>query len=117
MASLGKVTLTSASGAQYRFRVFPLGTRFRSISGVYLITRRAIRVQGGHRHKILDVGGTADFSKPFDGDRKAEDLARFGANCICVQSEVSAKSRREKERDLIATFRPNRSPGMAESVD
>jgi hypothetical protein len=116
MASLGKVTLTSASGERYRFRVFPLGTRFRSISGVYLITRRVTRVEGGHRHKILHVGGTEDFSKPFEGCRKAPDLVRFGANCVCVQSDVSAESRRKKERDLAATFGPNLQPGNAESV-
>lgn len=114
MSCLGKVKLTSDSGKQYRFRVFPLGTRFRSISGVYLITRRATKVEGGHRHKILHIGGTADFSQPFDKYCKADDLARFGANCICVQSDVSAKSRNEKERDLTATFSCDRNRGIVE---
>ncbi|MGA7699881.1 MAG: hypothetical protein WCB27_09745 [Thermoguttaceae bacterium] len=116
MASLGKIKLTSASGEQYRFRVFPLGTRFRSISGVYLISRRATRTEGGHRHKILHVGNSADFSQPFDGYRKAQELARFGANCICVQPDKSAESRREKQRDLAATFAPKRDLGNKESV-
>lgn len=106
MALLGKVKLTSASGAQYRFRVFPLGTRFKSISGVYLITRRAIRAEGGHRHKILHVGHTDDFSQPFDGYRKAQELVRYGANCICVQTDTSVESRCRKQQDLIATFAP-----------
>jgi hypothetical protein len=104
MASLGKVALTSASGERYRFKVFPVGTRFRSISGVYLITCRTHRVDGGHRHKILHIGHTADFSQPFEGYRHAQELARFGANCICIQSDASAESRCRKERDLLATF-------------
>jgi hypothetical protein len=104
MASLGKVTLMSASGEKYRFKVFPLGTRFRSISGVYLITQRTNRADGRHRHKILDVGHTADFSQPADGRSKAQNLTQLGANCICVQSDVSAKSRQDKELDLVATF-------------
>ena len=106
MASLGKVKLTSASGKLYRFRVFPLGTRFKSISGVYLISRRATRAEGGHRHKILHVGHTEDFSQPFDGYRKAKELVRYGANCICVQTDTSAESRCKKEQDLAATFSP-----------
>jgi hypothetical protein len=104
MASLGKIRLTSASGKLYRFRAFPLGTRFRSVSGVYLITRRATRAEGGHRHKVLHVGNTEDFSQPFDGYGKAQELARVGANCICVQRDLSAESRCKKERDLAATF-------------
>ena len=117
MASLGRVTLTSASGERYRFKVFPLGTRFRSISGVYLITRRDTRAEGGHRHRILDVGGTEDFSQPYDGYCKVKDLARFGANCICIQSDVSAESRRKKERDLTATFGPKGKPGIVAPVE
>ena len=116
MASLGKVTLTSASGEQYRFTVFPLGTRFRSVSGVYLITRRATRTEGGHGHKILNVGGTDDFSQPYDRYCKTKDLTRFGANCICIQSDASAESRRRKERDLVATFGPKGKPGIAGAV-
>jgi hypothetical protein len=116
MASLGKIKLTSVSGEQYRFRVFPLGTRFRNISGVYLITRRAIRVEGGHRHKILHVGHSADFSQPFDGNNGAQELARFGANCICIQTDTSAESRCKKERDLAATFSSKGRPGNAKSV-
>jgi hypothetical protein len=117
MASLGKVRLTSLSGEKYRFRAFPLGTRFRSMSGVYLITCRAVRSEGGHRHKVLHVGNAEDFSHPFDGYRKARELARYGANCICVQNDVSAESRCKKERDLAATFGRKRHPGNVESAD
>ena len=37
MASLGKATFKSKTGNHYRFKVFPLGTRFRKISGIYMI--------------------------------------------------------------------------------
>ncbi len=106
MASLGKVTLTSTSDKRYRFRVFPFGTRLRNIAGVYLITQRTNRADGRHRHKVLYVGRTKDFSHPFDGHGKAPDFVKYGANCICVLSDVSVESRREKERDLIASFSP-----------
>jgi hypothetical protein len=106
MASLGKATFTSKSGNRYRFKVFPLGTRFRKLSGIYVIAHRAHSIRGGHRHKILFVGNTMDFSQPFEKHRKAQNLVRLGANCICVQSDKSEKSRHDKERDLIAAFSP-----------
>ena len=106
MASLGKAMFKGDSGKHYRFKVFPLGTRFRKISGIYLIACRAHGTDGGHRHKILYVGHTEDFSQPFDTHRKAQDLVRLGANCICVQSDESAESRLAKEQDLVTTFSP-----------
>ena len=106
MASIGKAKFTSKSGNQYRFKVFPLGTHFRKLSGIYMIAYRAHAAQGGHRHKVLYVGNTEDFSQPFEKHCKAQDLKRLGANCICVQSDESVESRRKKERDLIAAFSP-----------
>ena len=106
MASLGKAMFKGDSGTQYRFKVFPLGTRFHSLSGIYMIAYRAHAPQGGHRHKVLYVGNTEDFSQPFEKHRKAKDLVKLGANCICVQSDKSEKSRQEKELDLIAAFNP-----------
>ncbi len=106
MPSLGKATFTSKSGNQYRFKVFPLNTRFRKIGGIYLIGHRHNSEQGGHRHKVLYVGNTEDFSQPFEKHGKAQDLVRLGTNCICVQSDQSAESRLGKERDLLATFSP-----------
>lgn len=106
MASLGKARFKSKTGNQYRFKVFPLNTRFRNIGGIYLIAYRCHSHRGGYRHKILYVGNTEDFSQPFEKHRKSQDLMRLGANCICVQSDKSEESRMEKERDLIAAFSP-----------
>jgi hypothetical protein len=106
MASLGKATYKSKSGNQYRFKVFPLNTRFRKIGGIYLIARRGHSNHGGHRHKVLFVGHTNDFSQPFERHRKAQELKQLGANCICVQSDQSEESRLGKERELIVAFGP-----------
>ena len=105
MASLGKAAFKGESGKQYRFKVFPLGTRFRKIGGVYAIAYSA-NAHGVHRHRILYVGHTEDFSQPFDKHGKVQDLVRLGADCIRVQSDKSEKSRVEKQRDLVATFSP-----------
>ena len=106
MASLGKVTFTSKTGDRYRFKVFPLQTRFRKIGGVYLITYRGHGAQGGHRHKILYVGKTEDFSLPFEKPDKVDNLVRLGANCICMHSDPSEESRHKTEQALIAAFSP-----------
>ena len=106
MASLGNIIFKGGSGTQYRFKVFPLGTRFRKLSGVYVIANRDRGVNGGQKHTVLYVGHTADFSQPFDKHGKAKDCADHGANCICVQSDVSEDSRVEKQRDLVAKFTP-----------
>ena len=106
MASLGKTIFRGKSGTAYRFKVYPLGTRFRKISGVYIVANRAPGSDGGPRHRVVYVGQTEDFSQPFDKHRKAQEFAQHGANCICVQSDVSEESRLEKERDLVATFSP-----------
>jgi hypothetical protein len=106
MASLGKMIFKGKSGTAYRFKIFPLGTRFRKISGVYVIGSRLHGADGGHRVVPLYVGRTEDFSQPSDRRRKAKGCAEQGANCICVQSDAVEESRVAKERDLIASLHP-----------
>ncbi len=106
MASLGKMIFKGKSGTAYRFRVFPLGTRFRKISGVYVIGSRLHGTNGGHQVVPLYVGHTEDFSQPFDRHHKAKDFAEQGADCICVQRDAVEESRAAKEQDLIAALHP-----------
>jgi hypothetical protein len=106
MASLGKTVLKGDSGKAYQFRIYPLGTRFRKIGGVYLITNRYHNEDRGYRHKTLYVGRTEDFSRPFDKHDKVKEFMQHGANCICVQSDESEDSRLSKEQDLVAVLHP-----------
>jgi len=94
------------SGKSYRFKVYPLGVRFRKISGVYIIGSRLPGTNGGHRLVPLYVGHTEDFSQPFGQHRKAREFTKQGADCVCLQSDDSEESRLAKERDLIAGLRP-----------
>ncbi len=106
MAALGRMVFKGRSGKAYRFKVYPLGTRFRKLSGVYVIGNRSHGTDGGRRLIPLYVGHTEDFSQPFDRHRKAKDFAEQGANCICVQSDTLEESRLAKEQDLIAALSP-----------
>jgi hypothetical protein len=105
MPSLGKTIFKGKSGNVYRFRVYPLNTRFRKISGVYVIGSREC-TSGSNRVVALYVGHTEDFSRPLDKHLKAKDFVEQGANCICVQSDAVEESRSTKEQDLIAALQP-----------
>jgi hypothetical protein len=104
MPSLGSATFKGGSGHPYRFKVFPLGTRFRKISGVYVIACRRRDENGQYRHSMVHVGQTADFSQPLMARDITNDLKEKGANCVCVQADASGSSRQEKERDLNVRF-------------
>jgi hypothetical protein len=106
MASLSRTVLKGDSGKTYRFRIYPLGTKFRKIGGVYIITNRYHREDAGYRHKTLYIGRTGDFSEPMDQHDKVREFVEHGANCICVLSDESEDSRLVKERDLIASLHP-----------
>jgi len=62
MASLGKTVFNGGSGKAYRFKVYPLGAKFRKISGLYVISNRSHGANGGYRHAPLYVGHTEDLS-------------------------------------------------------
>jgi hypothetical protein len=106
MAALGKMVFTGKSGKAYRFKVYPLSSRFRKISGVYIIGTRVRGTNGGRRLVPIYVGQTEDFSQPFGQHHKAQEFIEQGANCICLQSDAVEESRAAKEQDLIAALRP-----------
>jgi len=106
MPALGKTAFKGASGQAYGFKVYALGTRFRKLSGVFVITNRSNSANGGHRHTPLYVGQTGDLSQPLAEHRKANAFREHGANCVCLLSDASETSRLAKKQDLIAAFRP-----------
>jgi len=106
MAALGRVVFKGKSGKTYRFKVYPLGTRFRKISGVYIVGNRSHGSNGGRRLVPLYVGHTEDFSQPFGQHHKAQQCTARGANCICLQSDAVEESRLATERDLVARLHP-----------
>jgi len=106
MPALGRFAFRGKSGKSYRFKVYPLGTRFRKIGGVYVIASRSPGMNGRHRLVALYVGHTEDFSQPFDRHRKAREFTKQGADCVCLQSDDSEESRLATEQDLIDGLHP-----------
>lgn len=106
MPSMGHAVFRGKSGQTYRFKVYPLGTKLRPLSGIYLVTNRCRNKQGGYQYITLYVGATNDLSQPIAEHPKASDFKRHGANSICLQSDNSEESRIAKQVDISAALEP-----------
>ena len=103
------LTLSGSSGYTYTFLVYPLGTAFKSLPGVYVVTRRHPKLfDPGFEHSILYFGETEDLSTRFDNHHKAASFRRNNANCIGVLLEgcIDEVARRAIESDLVMHWNP-----------
>jgi hypothetical protein len=106
MPKLSNVTFTGASGKAYNFEVYPIGTVFNDVGGVYAITKRYRNNQGGYSHDVIYLGETEDLSTRFNNHHKADCFDQREANCICTHRDDNANSRLTKEADLIKRYTP-----------
>jgi hypothetical protein len=100
------MNLTGQSGTIYAFQVYPLGTPFKEVGGVYVISRRTAKADGGGNHDIYYVGQTSTLAERFNDHHKAEHWERREANCISVFVEENERVRLAIEADLVAAFNP-----------
>lgn len=103
MAAEGKVTVTGASGTQYEFEVYPWGTSFKPLGGVYLVLRKQLT----GKYDLLYIGQTGDLSERFDNHHQAPCFNRNGKTHIAVRLESSEPRRLNIETDLIQGNRTN----------
>ncbi len=99
MAAADKVTVKGQSGAQYEFEVFPWGTVFNSVGGLYLVLKK----QPGN-YGILYIGQTGDLSERFDNHHQSPCFTRNGKTHIAVRGEGSEQRRLAIETDLIRNY-------------
>lgn len=102
MADPENVTVTGKSGKKYEFKVYPWGTSFKSIGGLYLVLKKN---ENGN-YGILYVGQTGDLSERFDDHHKQSCFDRNGKTHIAVKVEGVEKTRLAIERDLIDNYNP-----------
>lgn len=100
------MNLSGGSGTSYVFQVYPLDTPFKEVGGVYVISRRTVKLDGGGNHDIYYVGQTLTLAERFNDHHKAEHWERREANCISVLVEENERVRLAIEADLIAAFNP-----------
>ncbi len=102
MAEPEKVTATGKSGKKYEFSVYPWGTTFKALGGVYLVLKK--KQTGGY--DVLYVGQTGDLSERFDDHHKQGCFNRNGKTHIAVKVESVEKTRLAIERDLSDNYNP-----------
>jgi len=98
MTSKGYIMFAGASGARYHFHVWPLGTRFRALGAVCLLSKRDYRNHDFAQtasHELLHIGQMSDLSR-LDYGAPCFDHA----NCICVYAASSEEHRQFVEDDL-----------------
>ena len=106
MAKVGTATFTGTSGSKYEFTTHSRNTKFKAVGGIYFVTRRLKRRDGGYRHTHIYVGETGNLSQiSFSVDRKAC-FDKRGANCICIYLKSSESKRRKIEAGLRNKYDP-----------
>lgn len=95
------VTLKGASGRTYEFDVFPWGTPFKPLGGIYTVLKKS-----PPNFHIQYVGQTGDLSSRFDSHHKQSCFDRNGKTHIAVHLESAESVRLTKEADLVSSYNP-----------
>jgi hypothetical protein len=99
MSKMGTITLEGCSGENYEFSIYPLGTNFKSVGGVYYISKRIDRT-----HSHIYLGITDSLSSRFDNHHKQKCFDKNGANCISVHVSESEEEREIIEKDILCKY-------------
>jgi hypothetical protein len=103
MTKIADLTLKGSSKTEYTFKVYPIGTSFKKLGGVYYISKRT-ESDGKGSHTQKYIGITEDLSSRFDNHHKADCFKKNGANCISVHLCESEDERQEIEKDLLSNY-------------
>jgi len=100
MAAEDRVTVAGQSGTKYDFEVYPWGTSFSPVGGLYLVLKKQIA-----NYNILYIGQTGDLSERFDYHHQAPCFNRNGKTHIAVRGEGTEQRRLAIETDLIRNYK------------
>ncbi len=107
MSKIEDFAFFGASGQKYIFHVYPIGTEFIDIGGVYIFTKRDINIKGEVTHNLLYIGQTNSFpGRLMRMHHKWESVLRNQGNCVCIYSEADNWDRNNIEDDLIHKYLP-----------
>ena len=98
------VTFQGKSGTRYRFQAWPMTAKFKSMGGIYIVTKREClnpTFPSMASHRCLAIGQTADFANTVLSKAELTKLTDRGANCICVYPVADESRRLQIEKDLI----------------
>ncbi|RKU28976.1 hypothetical protein C6497_07210 [Candidatus Poribacteria bacterium] len=107
MSKIEDFAFYGVTGHQYIFQVYPIGTEFKDIGGVYIFSRREINSQGSGTHNLLYIGQSISFPRRLTRlHDKWNSVFRNGGNCVCVYSDLNDGNRNKIEEDLIRKYQP-----------
>ena len=98
------ITFKGKSGERYRFQAWPMGTKFKAVGGVYIITRRTFddrTFATKASHQALAIGQTPDLASSLVSESEQSKLTAQGANCVCVCAAADEARRIQIEKDLV----------------
>lgn len=82
-----------------------MGTTFKNMGAVYIVTKRVVLNDKG-THTLLYIGKTEDLSTRFDAHHKQDCFDARGGNCIGVYLIATENKRSIIEEDLISAQKP-----------
>ena len=98
------INFQGKSGERYRFQSWPMGTKFKAMGGIYIVTKRECvdrTFPTKATHRCLAIGQTADLAASALTKAEMSKLTTQGANCVCVYAVADEARRVEIEKDLI----------------
>ena len=107
MSKIEDFAFYGVSGSRYIFQVYPIGTEFKDIGGVYIFTRRELNSRGGVTHNLLYIGRSNSLPGRLTRlHHKWGAVLRNRGNCVCINSEPNDWDRNKIEDDLIRRYLP-----------
>ncbi|MBI5476264.1 MAG: hypothetical protein HY964_05950 [Ignavibacteriales bacterium] len=105
MNGLGNVRIKGISGKEYKFRAYPMDTKFIHLGAVYFITSRNLNPDGRISHSRIYCGETNDLSTYFDDNKNVSCFKAHFANCICILPQEDEQSRLNIENDVHNNYK------------
>lgn len=102
---MSTINYTGKSKKEYTFDLYPVGTNFKKLGAVYIVTKREVK-EGVGNHTLLYVGKADDLSTRFDNHHKQDCFDKRGGNYIGVHLLGTEKERDSVEKDLVPALNP-----------
>ena len=103
---IDEIMLAGGSGARYDFRIYVWATKFRSVSGVYVVAARTIEPGQRAKYEPLFAGAATDLSAALKSHAREECFQMYLANVVGVLKEENEARRAAILADLLAGLAP-----------
>lgn len=106
MPKIEDITAYDDTRKSYTFEVYPIGTNFNPVAGVYMFTASSTQQNGTREYTPIYIGETHSFrDRPLNSNHpKWEEALIWGFDHICVH--VNANSRVLIQNKLIDAYNP-----------